>query len=208
MRTRCIYCDKRFDYRNDLIDMYVSDDDLCTGCRNELVIERDKRCLEGMEVRSFYRYDGLIKDLLLQYKECFDEALKDVFFYAVKDEIRIRYHGYTLIPCPSSARKREKRGFDHLIKMCECLKMPVLDCLYMEKDMSQVNKDSVERRKMIGNIRVREGTILPLKILLVDDVITTGSTLSGAYKALKRKQVKAMTLCFVNKDDHKGRFKL
>lgn len=208
MRTRCIYCDEKYDYNNSLIDMYLSDDMLCTKCRSELIIKRKRTKLDGLKVTSYYPYEGLIKDLLLQYKECFDEALCDVFFFRIKDEIRLLYHGYTLIPCPSSRSKKERRGFDHMVKMCGCLKMPILDCLYMQDDISQVSKDQRKRKRMIDNIKVKEDIVIPDKILLVDDVITTGSTLLGAYKALGKDKLKAITLCFVNKDAHSDKFQL
>ena len=60
-----------------------------------------------MEVETFYDYDGMFKSLLLQYKECLDEALNDVFLYELADYTNLSYWGYRICFIPSSAGKHE-----------------------------------------------------------------------------------------------------
>ena len=150
--------------------------------------------LEDLRVETFYEYDGMFKSLLLQYKECCDEALKDVFLYGLRDYIRIRYAGYAILFVPSSFRKRQLRGFDHLELMFEDLGLPRVKGLRMKEDLVQEGKNAPERSRMRQNY-IYEGEPLN-RVLIVDDVVTTGSSLIGAYHAIRAaaRQVRALSL--------------
>ena len=93
------------------------EDKLCINCRNKMKFNHQKFKLEELEVESFYEYDSLFKDLLLQYKECYDEALYDIFLYKIFDYIKIKYAGYKILYVPSSTSKLNQRGFNHLKKI-------------------------------------------------------------------------------------------
>ena len=56
--------------------------------------------VNDMRVLGFYVYDNSFRSLIIQYKECHDEALKDVFLYDIKDYLNTRYHGYTVVYVP------------------------------------------------------------------------------------------------------------
>jgi len=152
--------------------------------------------MEDFKVETFFEYDGIFRELLLQYKECHDEALKDVFLYDLKEYLEMRYHSYTLLLIPSSRKKRAERGFDHLEEMFRTVQLKKASGLYMKKEMSQEGKNSTERKEMIGNF-IYNGPFLD-RILLADDVLTTGSTLKGAYRCLKTysSDVKVLSLAY------------
>lgn len=203
MQTRCIYCDEKYYKTSSLVDMYLSDDPLCTKCRKSLHLKRATIKIDDTMVKSFYEYDEVFRDILLQYKECYDEALKDVFLYPFINEIRFKYLGYVIVCIPSSKTKRKRRGFDHMMKMVECLKMPVIDALELKEDMSQADKSYAKRQMMIENIVLKKGVELPFKILVIDDVLTTGASIKGALKALgKDKKIKVLTVSYVKKRKH------
>ena len=153
--------------------------------------------IEDLKVESFYEYDGIFKSLLLQYKECCDEALKDVFLYSLKDYIRIRYSGYRILFVPSSAQKRQMRGFDHLELIFEGVRLPKVEGLRMKEDLIQEGKNAKERSRMKDNY-FYEGEKLN-RVLIVDDVITTGSSLYGVYRAIRDKARHVRALSLANK---------
>ena len=152
-----------------------------------------------MKIETFYEYDSLYKSLLIQYKECYDEALKDVFLYGILDYINLRYHGYSLALVPSSRQKRKERGFDHLELMCERVRLKRVKGLRMKTELIQEGKNAEQRREMEKNY-IYEGESLG-KVLLFDDVVTTGASLLGTFWAIKEKAtiIKVLSLAYKSK---------
>ena len=188
---KCLYCDKPID-KISFRSIFLKDDDLCPECRGKLKPKRTIVKVEEMEVETFYEYDGMYKSLLLQYKECLDEALKKVFLYELSDYINMRYHGYLICFVPSSKEKLESRGFSHLKLMFEEVKLKQLKGLRMKEELCQEGMDLDQRKRMLNNF-VYEGKQAD-RVLLVDDVLTSGSTLLGAYRALLPKVTKIKVL--------------
>ena len=73
-----------------------------------------------------------------------------------------------------------------------------LEGLFMKEEMSQEGKDLTARRQMRSNF-LYKGPFAD-KILIVDDVITTGSTLKGAFEAVSghAKRIKVLSLAYKN----------
>ena len=89
---------------------------------------------------------------------------------------------------PSTKKKTEARGFSHLKSMFECLGLPCLEPFEKTEDISQKALGRSARQEMIGAIRLKKDAVLPEKIILCDDTVTTGATLKGALKCLDQKQ--------------------
>lgn len=191
---RCLYCDEEINEYS-IYSLLFEEDYLCQKCRKSLKYHYQKIMIEDMEVEIFYDYDSLFKDVLLQYKECYDEALKKVFLYKIKDYLMIKYHNYNIMYVPSSIKKREERGFNHLKEIFEELKLKEIEGIQMKEDISQLSKGYKDRLKMENNF-IYKGNIHPNNLLIVDDVYTTGSSIKGVYKAMKPycKKIKAVVL--------------
>ena len=87
---KCLYCDAKI-YKESLYSLFIEKDKLCSACREKIKQNHQIFIRDGIKIETFYHYDSLFKDLLLQYKECYDEALKDVFLYGVKERIILKY---------------------------------------------------------------------------------------------------------------------
>ena len=181
---RCLYCDKDIN-KYTFTSLFIEDDKLCPDCRKQLVIKHRYKQIEGIKIESFFEYEGMYKSLLLQYKECYDEALKDVFLYNIKEYINIKYFGYEIVFVPSSEKKLNERGFNHLQLMFEDISLKRLNGLRMKEDLIQENKN-LNERKLMRNNYIYEGENKKM-VLVVDDVVTTGSSILGVYEALRPK---------------------
>ena len=194
---KCLYCDREI-VTESFYSLLFERDMLCSHCRRELGLRQRHFMLDVVKCEYFYSYNSLFKQLLLQYKECYDEALKDVFLYGIKEKLMIKYYGYKILYVPSSKEKLEQRGFNHLEQIFSVLNLEEVRGLKMKKELCQQNKDLALRSLMIDNY-IYEGKECD-KLLIVDDVCTSGSTLKGVFKAVKpyAKEIRALVLARVD----------
>ncbi len=172
------------------MDLLGRRDLLCPCCRRKMIVRFKIFKRETVKGMFLYEYNDFFSDLLVQYKEGMDEALSPVFLFKYRYYLRFIYRGYTIVPMPSSRKKAEERGFSHVARMFELIGLPILECLEKSTDQKQVWLSKGERKKMRDQIRCKEGVSIPTKIVLVDDVCTTGSTLQGVLEILKNRNVK------------------
>lgn len=98
--------------------------------------------------------------------------------------------GLTIVPIPASTAALRRRGFDHGRDLAEalaaCLDYSIAPLLSRPRVRDQ---RSLTRRERLGNMegrfRVLPGATTPSTALIVDDVFTTGATLSAASDALR-----------------------
>lgn len=177
-----------------MLNLLFNRDMICPECRRSFVVCKKRIKIQGYTYKSLYIYNDFFSSLLIQYKECMDEALSDIFIYPYIWFIRLRYLRYTIVPIPSSQEKLNERGFNHVIKMFEKTRLPVCDCLEKKGSSKQAMLGKKERERMEKDICVKDGNTIPKRILLVDDVLTTGYTMQGAINALSKFECKLKIL--------------
>ena len=99
-----------------------------------------------------------------------------------------------ILPMPLHPRRQRARGFNQCIEIARHLarelELPILEG-YLERwrnDPPQTSLDAVQRRRNVrGAYRLRAAmSTLPPSVLLLDDVVTTGSTVHAAATVLKQ----------------------
>ena len=183
-RMRCMMCGRLIG-SDSIYDALWSDDLLCSSCRSQW--QRKDICfrLDGVKLRSSYVYNKAFSSCLIQYKECGDEALKDVFLHQVLRQFRMRYRGRVLLMMPSAEDKIRQRGFSHLKEMFECTGMEIMEPFAKTEYGSQKSRNRADRLSMQRHIVLEKPVKSGLKLLLCDDTVTTGATLRGALSCLK-----------------------
>ncbi|MBR0385359.1 MAG: hypothetical protein IJI05_02280, partial [Erysipelotrichaceae bacterium] len=133
----CLWCGRSLRRESSLKHMFYVDDVLCAACRNSISYAPKKIMIDGIRVDSLFVYEGLIREMIIQYKELSDEALFPAFMYPYIRELRKRYRGYTIVSIPSSAANNEKRGFKAVDKMYEILDLPGVEMFEKKDDYDQ-----------------------------------------------------------------------
>ena len=193
---RCKLCNDTNLNKLSLWDYLFNEDVICDACRKRFIKDHRYIYIYDMKIESFYLYSEGFKEAILQYKECFDERLADIFAYKIRKYIYYKYKGYTICIAPSSNSKIKLRGFNHLYKMCESIGLPIMDIFVKDDNYNQFNKSFFEREMIKNHIRLKGNIELPNKILLVDDILTSGATMKKMYNLVKNKGKIIKTLTF------------
>lgn len=180
----------------------VNSSSICDKCLNSLNPYFKHFEIDGVKALSIYRYDDVVKKIIFQFKGCKDYELKDVFLSAFKFEILLKFHGYTIVPLPSSKESDMERGFNHVEEIFKVLNLPMKKVLFKKFKHKQSDghfKDRVNVDKVIG---IKNGeTLTSKKILIVDDVCTTGSSIRCAIKLVKKYNPKDIKILVISKRD-------
>lgn len=153
----------------------------------------------------------MIRKILLNYKFNDKSYLyRTIVNFLLKDEkfFQILQSYDTIIPVPISQKRRKERGYNQSELIAkEIAKKLCIEynnrSLFKTKDIieqSKLNKE--ERQKNIQNVyELRQPQILEnKKILLIDDIYTTGSTVNECSKTLKKAQPKKIDVFTIAKD--------
>ncbi len=181
----CLYCFEAIHKQETLFHYLSKDDVLCASCRDQMKLFQKTITIQNIKIYGIYIYDDYLEKLFFQYKEARDIALSEIFMERFKDKIQQKYRKHTWVFMPSSQEKYQERGFYPLEEIFKNYKVKKASILYKKYDYKQ-SKQGLEARKRVKDIiKVKEHEKIKTKILLVDDVCTSGESIKIAYQLLK-----------------------
>ena len=173
-------------------------EEICPDCFNKFECIYETFSICNVNVLAIYRYNNFFKSLLYQFKGCNDIELKNVFLEYQRVYLKLKFYGYYIVYIPSSMEDDKKRGFNHVKEMFRSLNLKSIDCLRKKYKFKQSSLSKKEREKIIDKLEVIDGKLITgKKILIVDDVLTTGSSIKAAIKLITKyhpKLIKVLVL--------------
>ena len=187
---KCAFCRRLVKSNNNL---------LCPACRANLPYTEDGGAQHGDFFRlcvSALYYEDRVREALLRYKFQGSSGYAGTFGRLLADCIRANLRGqYDLISwVPLSRERLRERGYDQAMLLAQAAALELQDVAVSTLDKvrnaeKQSGVGSAEKRRanISGAYRVADAELIQgRRILLIDDIVTTGATLSECARALKK----------------------
>lgn len=195
----------------------LCDDDICKKCEIKLnnisKIKIDRYTNKYFKKHLYiFKYEGIIKERLIKYKFNERNYIYKAFvkFMLKNKKICDFLKNYDIIiPVPIHTKRRMERGYNQsaLIAKAISKKIPPID--YLEdvlikkiNNKPQSTKNKSERKNnVIGAYYMKnKEKINNKKILLLDDIYTTGNTVNECCKILQSANPKCIDVITIAKD--------
>ena len=183
----CVYCDRPGTL-------------VCDACR--LTIPT------GAEQREFHHelwfgasYESVVREMINAHKDHGARALTSdlglLLARAVWSAAMSSSHTrpVVLVPIPAHASSLRKRGRNTVVEVAQRaatelskrgLRCQVQSILKREVETQRnAGRNIRERRAIAGTFGVRQASVLPKRVILIDDIVTTGATVNEGVRALQ-----------------------
>lgn len=194
----------------------INENYICNNCYEN--IKKIKKCvINEYNNRNFskhlyiFRYEGIIRNKIIEYKfedkgYLYKMFAKIILSYKKTCNFIKKYD--VIIPVPISKKRKKKRGYNQseLVanELAQKLNQDIwTDIIIKKKDnkpQSELNK--LERIKNVEDIyKINKPIeVKNKKVLLLDDIYTTGSTVNEIARKLKQNQTQEIGVITLAKD--------
>lgn len=164
----------------------------CLECNSYSIRFRDSGKLIYDKCLACVQLDDMSSRLIRTWKDAGERRIAKDMAIMMRSIIPKDWACYspTLVPIPASKTAYRRRGFDHVellaIELANVSKLRWKRMFERPQTYDQ-RKLSKEQRfaNMANSFCIKQNTWIPYCVILVDDVQTTGATLSAASKCLK-----------------------
>lgn len=181
---RCAHCKKKL----------AAGEERCTDC---LFLNHHFGFVNDVDFVCDYTDD--VSSLLHRYKSNGDILLAKAFAESIKQHFNSNYFKAfdAVIPMPISDGRLKSRGFNHVTEILDQLNIHYIDALHTAYRDKQMNLNKKARIQQDNPFTLKQSIANYQRILLVDDIYTTGLTMSRAKRViLASKDCKIKMLAF------------
>lgn len=191
---------------------------LCKKCEIELQKIAKFEVIENFEEEKYFdkqlyifKYEGIIRSSIIDYKFNEKSYLYKTFtiFLLKNKKVFEKIQSYdTIIPVPISEKRKKTRGYNQSLLISReiskktGIKLQEKNLIKIKNTIEQSKLDKEEREKNVQNVyQIKNEEILKnKKILLLDDIYTTGNTVNSCCKILKKAKPKKIGVIVIAKD--------
>lgn len=196
----------------------ICKESLCKKCEKKLesntiweIKENQNPYMFFEELISIFKYEGIIRDKIIDYKFNEKSYLYKTFtiFLLKNKKVFEKIQSYdTIIPVPISEKRKKTRGYNQSLLISReiskktGIKLQEKNLIKIKNTIEQSKLDKEEREKNVQNVyQIKNEEILKnKKILLLDDIYTTGNTVNSCCKILKKAKPKKIGVIVIAKD--------
>lgn len=187
---KCVFCGKVLD---------TGEDGLCARCQRELPWLTDGEAELTGEFFSLcaapLRYQDKVRDSVRRYKfkgrRGYHKLYGRLVAQCVHDHLAGRYDLITWVPL--SPNRKKERGYDQAFLLASAVALELgevaVETLRKERNtdpQSGLTEDAQRRANVLGAYTpVDRSLVAGKRVLIIDDVVTTGSTLSECARMLR-----------------------
>ena len=178
---------------------------LCTKCLNKIDINHDFKFKKNLKyidkVHSATKYDNKLLQIAIHYfkfryiKELVVPLSKIIIKYLEQEKIELT--DYMLIPIPLHKKRYLERGFNQseliATQLAKHFNLQIANNVLI-RSLNTPHQVGLNKKKRLNNLNeafkvLKPELIKDKKIILIDDVVTTGSTLEEVAKTLIKAKV-------------------
>jgi competence protein ComFC len=144
-----------------------------------------------------YRSRGIVREIIHAFKYGREIYLRDLvarWLYTALEDERLRERRFdVIVPVPLHPTRQRERGFNQASLLAELLsaRIAIPSKPLLERIRYTTTQTALDRAERMENLHNafhlrKNANVRGLRVLLIDDVLTTGSTLSECARILKR----------------------
>lgn len=209
----CLYCHGKIEDELNLLNMFSARKKICESCHLKLTEwrsgKRCRRCRRIMDsgednckdcifisrqftpvrnIRCLLDYNSEVKMMMHRYKFVRDVALAEVMAGFI--DIKEWQYDY-IVPIPVSNHRLQERGFNQITEVLKHSGTSYTELLATEKIKLQSERSKFERMNSDNpfsfDAEHKDVKILDKRILIVDDIYTTGITVHHAAETIMQR---------------------
>ncbi len=194
----------------------------CVACKmpflNQFPLDREGRCslcrlgLSGFdEVFTYGSYEGSLRSLIHVFKYGRVQPLAKPFGDFLMRALPRERQFDAIVPMPLHWRRRWDRGFNQAVLLAQEVSrrrnVPVKKAVRRSRaTLSQAGLSNAKRRANVRGVFRATERLDGMRVLLVDDVLTTGATASACARVLKRAGAKHVSVLTLARTDRRAIF--